>query len=148
MVMISLNYWYWWGTIYLIYLTVQDYTNNRKVDDRKNWFMLGMTFSLLSFVPAALWYKLTLFITITALSWLLKRVKALGEADITSLSWILIGLGLLNVYMMVVFFAFFAGCTVIYTLLKNYVFKITHPVQYYGVILISYIATALLAGGY
>jgi len=48
------GYWAFFGCVYLLWLTVQDFRNNMRVDDRRNWFMMGLSVSLLSHVDVDL----------------------------------------------------------------------------------------------
>ena len=41
-----LSFFAWFGTIMLIILTWQDFKNNMKVDDRRNYFMFGVSATL------------------------------------------------------------------------------------------------------
>lgn len=78
----------------------------------------------------------------------MRKVKAIGEADINTYSWVFLGYGLINPYYLAFFFIILTTYTLIFIGLKNYLFKYDKPVAYYGVILIAYISAAILLGGY
>lgn len=133
-----LNYWFFFSIVNLLYLTYQDYKNNTLVDDRKNWFMLGVTTSLISHVTIGLWYTIALVILSAVLFVYLNKIKALGEADSSTLSWLFLGLGFINVTYLVFFFGILFILTLVYFILYK-LLKKTAKVQYYGVILTAFI---------
>ena len=137
------SYWAYFGTIYLIYLTWQDYKNNRLVDDRKNAFMMGITISLLSHFKLLPLYHITLLFVTIVLSIFLGKIKALGRADNNTLSWIFLGYGLIGVAYLLWFVMILGSCTLLYFAMKK-AFKYEGYVQFYGVILISFISTNLI----
>lgn len=137
----AFTYWFWLGTTYLLILTWQDYKNKTWVDDRRNWFMLGISVSLISHVPSTLFYKLGLALVLSILYMFMKKVKAVGEADINSISWIFLGFGLIDVFYLLFFAAVFAVLTLIFIFLKQRVLRIYSPVAYYGVILLAFVFT-------
>lgn len=141
----DISYWAYIGTFYLLLLTYQDYKNNRMVDDRRNWFMLGISVSLISHTYTTFWYKLALSIILIVLYIFMRKIKALGEADTNTYSWIFLGFGLINPYYLMLFTGIFIVLTLLYTILKK-IFKIQQPVQFYGVLLISYSISCFLLG--
>jgi len=140
----NIYYWAWFGTIYLIWLTVQDFRNKMTVDDRKNYFMLGITISLLTHITRGFFYLIACFVITFILIIILKKFKALGEADINSLSWIFLGFAFINPYKLAWFAMFFIVITAIYMALKLYLFKVRDYTPFYYVILISYVLNSLL----
>lgn len=151
--LLSFGYWAWLGTFALILLTYQDMKKMR-VDDRKNWFMSGVTISLLSHIPSiGILYLLALVIITAVLGNLFKRFDAIGEADITTLSWIFFGLALISVYKLLWFAAFFLLMTSLYSLVKWIYLKkskapLNTPTPFYPVLLISFIFNCWLFGLY
>jgi hypothetical protein len=143
----ALTYWFWLGTIYLIWLTVQDFRNNMLVDDRRNWFMAGLSISVFSHVQTSLVYKLGLTFSIIILNIILRKTKAIGEADINSLSWVFLGLGLMHYTYVPVFLVCFIPLTLLWTLLKK-IAKKEGATPFYHIILISFILSSWLLGGY
>lgn len=142
------SYWAWFGTLYLILLTWQDFKNNRKVDDRRNFFMMGITVSLITHIPSSIWYKLALFAFVIVLNKYGARIKAFGKADINSFTWIFLGLGFISVFKLFWFLVIFAAIILLYMMLKQYIFKIKEPTAFYGVILAAFVAGSLLLSLY
>jgi len=138
-----ISYWAWFGTLYLIWLTYQDY-KSMEIDDRKNYFMMGITISLLTHLDRGLVYILAVFLIVFVMGIAFKRFKVLGEGDINSISWIFLGFGFLNPYQLAWFSLFFIVVTVIYFSLKKYLFKVDKPAPFFYVILISYVLNSLL----
>lgn len=139
----SLNYFAWIGTIYLIYLTYQDYTNNMMVDDRKNYFMLGMAVSLVSHIRTSLVYKLVLALLTVIVHIYMKKIKAIGDADINTITWIFVGIGYINAFQLFNFVIIFGITSVLYFYIGKFFNKILKKDQkkfpFYGVILINFI---------
>lgn len=144
----NIAYWFWIGTLYLIILTYQDYKDNRIVDDRRNYFMMGLSISLMSHVYTRLIYKVILTLVVVGLQYALKKIKELGHADIHSITWIFIGFGLLSAYHLLFFVVVFSILALVFVFFKNHVFKMPYPVQFYGVILLSYVFTSIVLGMY
>lgn len=143
-----LDYFFYIGTIYLCWLTWQDFTNNMKVDDRRNWFMLGISISVFTHVETTLLYKLGLSFSIIILNIILRKTKAVGEADINSLSWIFLGLGLMHYTYVAVYVAIFTGLTIIWQILKRIAYKDVTAAPFYHILLISFVLAAFFLGGY
>ena len=138
MIQHTLNYWFFFSIVNLLYLTYQDYANKTLVDDRKNWFMLGITTSLISHVTIGLWYMIALVIVSALLFVYLNKFKVLGEADTSTLTWLFLGLGFLNVVYLIFFFGILFILTLVYLLMYK-LLKKNVRVQYYGVILTAFI---------
>ena len=140
---LDLSYWAWLGTIYLIILSYQDIKNNMNVDDRKNYFMFGATFALLSHIDRPLWIILLFFGIIIGLNYYMNKIKVLGEADNTTLIWIFYGFAIINPAFLAYFAGFFIIITLIYAWTKNNVYKVkTAP--FYPVLLLTFILTNIL----
>lgn len=154
MEIINVSYWAWFATINLILLTYDDFKHKMMVDDRKNFFMLGITFSLITHIPTNLWYLL-LLIGVTLVYTILgkKYIKSIGEADFNTLGWIMYGYGIISVYKMLWFMVFFAGIAGLYMLVKYVYCRIAKldkntPTPFYPVILLSFIFNSWLFGLY
>lgn len=143
----AISYWSWLGTIYLLVLTWQDYKNNKMVDDRRNWLMMGLSISLISHTYTTIWYKLALAIILGLLYVFLRKIKTLGEADTNTYTWIFLGFGLINPYYLGLFTIIFIVNTILFSLLKK-LFKIEEATQFYGVLLTSFVLTLFLFGLY
>lgn len=151
----STVYWFWIGTMYLIFLTWQDYRRDKLtglplglVDDRLNYFMMGSTFALLSHVMRPLWFMLAVMFVVVVLGIVLTRFKLVGRADVKTIGWIFYGLCILSLYQFVTFVGVFVVSSTIYSVLKFYVFRYNKPTPFYGVILISFVTTNLLWHSY
>jgi hypothetical protein len=142
------SYFAWFGTLYLILLAYQDFKNNKVVDDRRNFLMLGITISLVTHVPSSLWYKLSLAVFIIALGWLLRKYKIFGKADVNTFTWMFLGVGLISVFKLFWFLVIFGIIVLLYMILKQYLFKIKEPTAFYGVILTAFIVSSILLGLY
>lgn len=146
--MTLISYWAFIGLTYILYLTYQDYKHNRMVDDRKNSFMLGVTVSLVAYSSSTLLYKLLLSVLLFILRIFMLKVKAIGEADINTLSWVLLGFGLISPFAAIFALISFAVLISMFLFMKLVIFKYKAPVQFYGVILVTYILTCYFMGIY
>lgn len=146
---IDLGFWAIMGTINLLILTYQDYKHKMMVDDRKNFFMLGASVGLLFIMPLALWYKFAIIGLMVSLGFYMHRFKTLGEADIKTIGWIVLGFGMLGLWKLIAFFLVFLVFTAIYSVIKYRIFKYTKlATPFYGVLLASFIVTAMVSGAY
>ena len=143
----ALTYWTYMGTIYLIILLWQDYKNKMKIDDRLNYFMMGMTISLISHISTGLWYRLALVAVVIGLHIFLSRLKVIGAGDVNSFTWIFTGYGLIDPIYLAVFCVVLATLTITYMALKK-ILKYEQPVQFYPVILISFLISSFFLGMY
>lgn len=137
-------YWAIIGSIYLIVLTVQDYKHFMNIDDRFNFFMTGLSISLISHVQRSFWYMLGLIAAILIINFLMKKFKIWGEGDINTISWIFLGFGIVHFTYVAYFFIIFSVVAGLYYLLKYLLFRYKKPTQFYPVILISFIITATI----
>ena len=140
--------WAWIGTFNLILLMIQDYTNNRWVDDRKNWLMVGVSIGLLHIFGATWWVIILIVLVGAAMRFFLVRYNALGEADINSIFWIYLGYCFINIAFFIWFIAMFIGLYVIYFAVKKYIFKYNKPVPLYFVLLLAFGLNNILFGLY
>lgn len=134
--------------MYLLFLTVQDFRNNMMVDDRKNWFMMGLSISLYSHVINSVWYILSLLIMVLALNYLFKKYNVMGEADINSVTWMFLGFGIIGVFDLTTFAIIFCVILLFYTVLKNHVLKIQGKFPFYFVLLLCFGLSCWLTGVY
>lgn len=142
------SYWAWFGTLYLIILTYQDYKHNMLVDDRHNWFMYGLTISLVSHIHNKLWYVFVLLAIVFTLGFVLRRYKLLGDADVNSLGWMFYGFGIISIFYYVTFAAVLICAVSFVAVLKKKVFKIEGYIPFYAVLLIIYVGTCVILGIY
>lgn len=138
MITLTPQYWAFIGIINLVYLTWQDYTNDRKVDDRKNYFMFGLTFALLAIQPMNPWHFLLAVGIIILAGWAAIKVKVFGEADIKTMGWIILGYTILDGMKLLVFFICLFLVTSLYAVSKFYVFRVRNPTPFYGVLLLTF----------
>jgi len=137
------SYFVWFGTLNLIWLSIQDYKNKMKIDDRKNIFMLGVAVSLISHLKGFnIWYLLALLVIIALLNKYLKQYEIIGEGDANALTWIFYGFGIINIYYLMWFAGVFAVCTIIYETIKRSVFRLEDELPFMPVVLISFAFTA------
>lgn len=142
--MLSISYWFYLGSIYLLILTWQDYKNNMMVDDRHNSFMLGLTISLYTHVYTTTLYKLALIIILGVLYKFMRKIKPLGEADLNTFAWVFLGYGLINPVYLGIFATAFSLLTLLYLFLKNVLLKYKDPLPFYAVILISWLLIGII----
>lgn len=143
------SYWAWIATLYLIILTWQDHKRNMRVDDRLNYLMMGVTFSLLSHISRPLWYVLVLFLIVVMLNKVIIKF-GLGNGDAKTLAWIFYGLGIFGTFAFLWYGLIFIVLTLVYHVVKKYVYKIdlSTPTPYYWVLLLCFVFTGLLMGLY
>lgn len=134
--MIGTSYFAWLGTLYLIILTIKDFKNNMKIDDRANFFMLGIAISLYSHFNYRWYFGLSVIGILLLLRYLLGKFKILGDADISSLNWIFIGLAILNLGYLVFFLLIVVILWGFYYSLGRRLTK--NPLPFYPVLLLSF----------
>lgn len=144
--LLSTSYFAWAALFNLIYLTYKDYRNNMMVDDRRNWFMMGISLSLISHIPHGLLYILFIIVISLTAGHFLKKYKAIGRADINSLMWLYMGLGIIGPGPLVGFIIIYSACMLFYFGAKKYIFRYNHPTPFYYVILVSFLLSAFMWG--
>lgn len=144
MALSGISYWVYIATIYLCIMVVKDYRNKMMVDDRYNFFMSGVSLSLISHIPRPIWYTLSLIVVIMILNLMFKKFQVLGDADINSLSWLFFGFGIIGYLDLGFFAAVFLLITIFYHLLKVYVYKYKKATPFYGVIFISFVVSGFV----
>lgn len=144
----GVTYWAGIGTLYLVLMIWQDYTNNRYIDERYNYLMFGVTIGLIAWFNVTIWYLLILTGIVFGLSILIFQTKALGGGDAQALGWIFYGYGLIDVNIFAAFAIFFMLSSVLYLGAKQYIFRYDRPVPFFGVIFINYVLVNLLFGLY
>lgn len=144
------SYWVWIGSLQLIYMSWKDLRNNMMVDDRHNWFMMGLSVSLISHVNVKITYLVVLVISVIIIMFVFKISKTLGSADVKSLMWISYGFGLMNPTFLLWFFVWLAGLILIYFGVKTLYLKIPKekPTPFFMVILFAFMINAVVFGLY
>lgn len=146
--MIGTTYFAWFGTIYLIILSVKDFKNHGLVDDRHNWMMFGITISLYSHFNYRILWVFSIIIMTLLLRYFLGKVKILGEADQNSLAWMFLGFSILHIYYTLWFVLIFSIITILYYSIRRYIFKIKQKTPFYIALLLSFVLNCLLWGLY
>lgn len=77
------------------------------IDDRLNYFMMGVTVSLISHYRNPIWYYLGLIATIAIIAFFISRFKLMGDGDVSTIAWLFTGLGLINYWLLVSYLIFF-----------------------------------------
>ncbi len=152
-----ISWWAFTGTIKLIFFTWQDFKNNMRVDDRYNSFMMGMSIAFIPYIGRTILYVLPLLIIIPLFYYFLKKVKVLGQGDIHTMTWILTGYGLINMFYAAWFCVIFMFVTGIYFIMKLWLMPFIFeklkigekkfwkkPMPFYPVILVAFVVTNLL----
>ena len=137
------SYWFYLGTIYLAWLTWQDHRNNMLIDDRKNYFMLGVTISLLSHLNNSLIYNIAALVIAQVLFYLYKRIKPLGEGDISAIRWCFLGFALIGAQAIVVYALVVSVLTGLYFGIKM-VLGHSEYTPFFITLLGSFIVTAIV----
>lgn len=138
--------------VYLCIMTYKDFKWHKGhgergwVDDRYNWFMFGMTLSLLSHVSFVWWLMFVLAGVVLGLRWFLLRFDVIGEADVQCITWIFYGFGIIDVWLLAWFVFFFLVIFGVWSVLKLYVFKIERGMPFFIVLLCGFVVTALVMG--
>ena len=140
------TYWVFLALIYLLYLTIEDYRKKGVVDDRKNWLMLGVTISLFSHFPMKWYMSLSLILFVIVMGLIGRKIKAFGEADLNTFTWLFLGLGIISFSKLIAFLIILSVITIMFILMKKFVFRIKKDIiiPYYSVILIAFIAGVYL----
>jgi len=151
--MSGVSFWAFIGTLYLIILTVQDIKYKGYVDDRKNYFLMGVTISLLTHFNKTLWFIGVIILISITMSILLSRYVNMGEADINTVMWLFIGYAIINLYYLLLFVIVFGLINVLFWVLHAIIARIMKidrkkPVPYYIVFLLSFLSVNIILGLY
>jgi hypothetical protein len=148
----SFSYWVWIGSINLLMLTIEDYKNKLWVDDRHNWVMLGLSISLISHFKHSIFFLLALSVISGLLLFYLSKILHIGEADKNALLWLFIGLAIISLVYLIIFLMIFAAITFIYFVMFEISKKVFNTqqkeIQYFGVILLSFVILAIFYNMY
>ena len=140
--------WAFMGTLNLIRLTYQDFKNNMEIDDRYNYLMTGATIMLLQIYRRGILLILAFIGLIIVMTFLLKKLEAIGAGDISSISWIFLGFMIINPAMLIIFLTAYAFFTLIYFGIRALIFKHqnisnkTHT-PFFIILLISFFITGI-----
>lgn len=140
--------WAFIGTFYLIWLTWQDYRNNMRVDDRRNFFMMGVSIAIYAWYPRGILYAFAVMGLMLLWVWVAKKYSKFGVADIHSFAWIFLAFAIINPVLLGAFAVLIGVATAGWLALKNYLLKHKGPLPFYGVIAVLFIAFNLVFGLY
>jgi hypothetical protein len=139
--------WLFLGIFYLVWLTWQDYKHKMVVDDRKNYFMFGVTTALLDLFKIKWYFIFIIFTVFIILFFIFSKYKVLGNADLKSLLWIFYGFAIIKLSYLALFAILFIIVLILNELIKRFVLRLKMRVRlpFYHVILISFILTIILS---
>lgn len=145
----SYSYWCWLGTMNLLYMTWHDYKNKDDIIPEKyNYLMLGITLSLFSHLKHSLLYILLCILIIIALISGLRLIKNIGQSELSTMQWVLLGFAIIHPIFLGIYSAYFALVCIIYILAKTHIFKNIGRTRMYIVIIATYISACILMGLY
>jgi hypothetical protein len=137
------SYFFVFAVFNLVILTYQDFKRG-KVDNRWNWYMGGVVGSVVALKSVDL-VVLLVFVGVALLfSMIMSRV--VGKGDISAFSWIIVGLGLIESGMSVVFLLFLVSFACVHygarVLMRIGLMNVKVP--FYPVILSSFLCTVMV----
>lgn len=142
------SYWVWFGSISLVFMSWESWRGG-VVDVKRDYFMLGLTFSLFQFFPKPLWWVLVALLGAWFVTGYLSRLKLFGGVNVSSFNWVIIGFAIINLWTLVVFFLTYFVLGLMSDFIKNVVLKVRGaPVPYYVVLLFSFLFVGLTVGLY
>lgn len=110
--------------------------------------MLGLTISLVFMIRNPIFYVLTLLVVLFALRWFIKKINAIGAADVNTINWVFLGYGIINASFLLWFVAVLMVVTLIYLSIKHGLLKTNKPTPFYPVLLWSFVINSWLFGLY
>lgn len=140
----SYSYFTFFAITSLLMFTYQDLKNKMIVDDRRNAFMMGISISLFSHFNHKFIYIAALVIFGIVINVLMNKIRAFGGADNDTLTWLLLGMGIINALYNLFFLINLTIITAGFFLFKIKIFKIKGYVPYYPVILCAFILTVAM----
>lgn len=100
--------WMVFGLVALLLMSFQDIFNDRKIDDRRNWFMIGATYLLIAAYNANVWLAILASMAMMGFVYVASHyVKSVGRADTNCLLWMTLGFYLLGLKPLLMFFIVF-----------------------------------------
>lgn len=138
-------YWPVFGTIMLIVLTYQDFKTKGWIDDRKNFFMMGVTISLITHTDVSIWYLF--FLMAYTIVFNIAFSKTFGRGDISALAWGMYGFGIIGLKYLVSYLVVVGVAYFIYYMVKVYIMKIDASVKtpFTVVVLLCFLFNSILA---
>lgn len=117
------TYWVASAFIILIYLSWQDIKRDCWIDSRYNYFMFGMTASLIYVLDRNFLYCLQVILIAFIMLFLLKSVNLFGAGDIETLAWVYSGIGLISLMNLAYFFILSSAIGIVYVMSLLYLSK-------------------------
>jgi len=130
-----MHYFLFLGLVELLILSYKDIKTLR-IDSRFNWFMYGVTASLIATEKPGVIYLFSLMIAVALISALLSRFIPSG--DVECLGWCMFGFGMLHWVWLVVFLVYLFLIIAFTQFLLRKFFKIKERIEYPGVPLFLY----------
>lgn len=141
-------YWAWFGLISLVILTFQDLKNNKKIDDRYNFFMYGVTATLLHYYPRSIWYMFAVLSVSSVMRLIIIKYNVIGKGDANTLMWLFLGFGYLNAWLLFSYIILFFAVYFFQMFIRRIVLRRKETLQGYPVFLFSFmLGMALLNWG-
>ena len=141
----GLDYFFIFGCINVIKMTWQDIRNKRMIDDRFNFLMLGVALSVASHTRPHIVQFLILSLYILAIEVLFTRFKTtVGDADKSTFRWMHLGIGLIDIQLLIVFVVLEMLVFLITGLVRKYVIKTDAPQPFYPSILVLWFTMTVL----
>jgi hypothetical protein len=122
--MIDYSYFFWLGSFDLLIMTIQDLRSGY-IDDRYNYLMFGVVAVTFMISQRSFEYFLAIFAVATLFPLATKKFFAKG--DLTVLTWMLLGLGIMGPTFLGMFFLLFPMYLGIHLAFRTF-FKITDKV--------------------
>jgi len=144
-----ISYWAFFGTMYLIIYTIELFRKKEIVDARKQYFMNGVSVILYSAVHTNLLFVFVILGVTIILNIILNYKKNLFQADVNAISWIFLGISIINMFYLLWFFIILLTLCAFALTIKNIFFrKEQHKIYMFPFILISFIVFCLTLGLY
>lgn len=134
-----MSFFLWWvlALAYGLFLTVQDF-RKMLVDDRKNYFMMGLSVGLLFVIDRPFWLALVGLVVVILWRYFLKKYQVIGEGDINAGVWMIYGLFLIDYRLLLAFFLWLSALSVVFTYLKRVMLKdVKGKMPFYFVMFLS-----------
>lgn len=140
-----ISYWFFPALLYLVWLTWQDCRNNMLVDDRKNWFVMGLSVSLINFTSLSPFSVFFLIVCMVGLMVFFSWSKMFGQGDITAFGWMFLSFGFLDLFTLGLFMVLLLLFSSVFFVCKKFVF-LREKLPFFPVLLIVFLVTAFMGG--
>jgi len=140
-----MNYFIFFGFLYLLKLTIEDLKNKMWVDDRLNYFMIGVVATMIFTYDRSIGYILTLIAVNLLLMFFIDKRKLMGEADTKTILWSFTGYGMINPVLLMIYVIVFIFCIVVSCITTKLLKKKLIKFPAYPSFFISFIVTFIVA---